>query len=286
MSDYKKAPLKKSPFDSDSDSDNPQTLKPSNSASQSTGVIKNPNSNLVDDDIKKTASSSYSHNSASNNRYKNKFQDSGGLDNQSVQELENYAVYKAEETTNSVKNCLKIAEEIREDGTKTLVALHHQGEQITRTHMVAADIDQDLSRGEKLLGSLGGMFSKTWKPKKNHSLKGPIIIRDDPSHTKENHLEQREKLGINRAPKGRSSDRTPPTEPENALQKVEVEKTKQDDGLSDLSDLLDELKGMARDMGSEIERQNKALDPIQDDVEEINSRVKGASQHVRRLLGK
>lgn len=105
--------------------------------------------NPFDDDEGKTtssSSSSYVHTSAARNKYKNDFRDSGGLENQSVQELENLAVYKAEETTKSVNSCLKIAEDIREDATKTLVVLHQQGEQITRTHMVAADIDHDLSR--------------------------------------------------------------------------------------------------------------------------------------------
>ncbi|KAG2377087.1 SNAP25-like proteinous protein [Vigna angularis] len=79
------------------------------------------------------------------------------LENQSVKELESSAVYKAEETTNSVDNCMKFAENIREVATKTLVTLHQQGEQITRSHHVAVNIDHDLSRGEKLLGSLGGL---------------------------------------------------------------------------------------------------------------------------------
>lgn len=35
---------------------------------------------------------------------------------------------------------------------------------------------------------------------------------------------------------------------------LQVEKAKQDDGLADLSDLLGELKNMAVDMGTEIER--------------------------------
>lgn len=78
--------------------------------------------------------------------YKNDFRDSGELENQSVQELENYAVYKAEETTKSVNNCRRIAENIKEDATKTLDMLHQQGDQITRTHMAAVDLDKDLSR--------------------------------------------------------------------------------------------------------------------------------------------
>ncbi|KAH6781653.1 soluble N-ethylmaleimide-sensitive factor adaptor protein 33 [Perilla frutescens var. hirtella] len=240
-----------------------------------------------DDEIKGTMSSQSFYNSSAKNRYKNDFRDSGGLENQTVEELESYAAYKAEDTTKAVNDCLKIAEDMREDGTKTLVMLHQQGEQITRTHMVATDIDHDLSRGEKLLGSLGGMFSKTWKPKKNRSISGPVITRDDPVQRKGNHLEQRERLGLSSASKERSSHtRKPLTEPTNVMQKVEVEKMKQDDALSNISNILGDLKDMAIDMGSEIERQNKALDHADDDMDELVSRVKGANQRTRRLLGK
>ncbi|XP_009761175.1 SNAP25 homologous protein SNAP33 [Nicotiana sylvestris] len=276
------------PFDSDNESDSKQTITPARRTSSEPSLITphlstNP---FDDDDVKGTHSSAYSTTSTARNRYKNDFRDSGGFENQTVQELENYAVHKAEETTKTVNSCLRIAEDMRQDATKTLITLHHQGEQITRTHTTAADIDHDLSRGEKLLGSLGGLFSKTWKPKKTRPITGPVITRDDPVQRKGNHLEQREKLGLSSAPKGRSSSRTPPPEPTNALQHIEVEKAKQDDALSDLSNLLGELKDMALDMGSEIGRQNKALDHLQDDVDELNFRVKGANQRGRRLLGK
>ncbi|XP_039139535.1 SNAP25 homologous protein SNAP33-like [Dioscorea cayenensis subsp. rotundata] len=222
----------------------------------------------------------------SKDRYKNNFRDSGGLENQSVQELESYALYKAEETTLKVNGCLKIAEEIREDASRTLVTLHQQGEQITRTHLDAANIEHDLSRGEKLLGSLGGIFSKTWKPKKNRTIKGPVSIADNSFHRKASHTEQREKLGVTTNQKGRSTVRQPPSESASMLEKVEFEKVKQDDSLSDLSNLLGQLKEMAVDMGSEIERQNKALDGVDVDVEELTIRVKGANVRTRRLLGK
>ncbi|XP_050378624.1 SNAP25 homologous protein SNAP33-like [Argentina anserina] len=247
---------------------------------------QNTSTNPFDDGQGKENSSSYSYKStyAERNKYKNDFRDSGGLESQSVEELESYAVYKAEETTTSVNQCLKIAEDIREDATKTLAMLHHQGDQITRTHMVAADIEQDLSRGEKLLGSLGGIFSKTWKPKKNRTISGPVIVAD--AATKRSSHMEREKLGLTPAPKGSSHSRTPPPEPTNALQKVEVEKAKQDDGLSDLSNLLGELKDMAVDMGSEIDRHNKAIGHMDADVDELHYRVRGATQRGRRLLGK
>ncbi|KAF5459635.1 hypothetical protein F2P56_019569 [Juglans regia] len=278
-------PSSLNPFGHDDELDN---KRKHNSSRTSSEVTPNFGTNPFDDKEQKTtssSSSSYALTSAERNRYKNAFHDSGGLENQSVQELENYAVYKAEETTTAVKGCVKIAEDIRDNATKTLVTLHQQGEQLTRTHMGAADIDHDLSRGEKLLGSLGGMFSKTWKPKKTRPISGPVIIGDDSSRRNLNHLEQKERLGLNTA-NGSSNTLNPSAEPINALQKVEVEKAKQDDALSDLSNLLGELKEMAIDMGSEIESQNKALDHFDDDVDVIDTRVKDASRRARHLLGK
>ncbi|WOK94435.1 hypothetical protein Cni_G03137 [Canna indica] len=251
-------------FDSDSDSD--LKSKPGKSSSGAG-----------------TSSSYRPASAAARNKYKNDFRDEGGFENQSVQELEDYAAYKAEETTHKVNDCLKIAEVIREDASNTLVMLHQQGEQITRTHETAVAIDKDLSRGETLLGSLGGFFSRPWRPKKTKEIKGPAITTDN-SAKKANNKEQREKLGLSSNNNGQSNQRQC-SEPTSAMDKVQIEKEKQEDGLSDLSDVLGQLKGMAVDMGTEIGRQNKALDALHDDVDELNSRVKGANQRAKKLLG-
>lgn len=285
------------PFDSDDELDKKSSHKSTAKPSPIKPSPNIPNSSMTnpfddgDDgkDAEKVVTSSnskYSLTYAQRNRYKNDFRDLGGVDNQTVEELENYASYKAEETTKTVNSCVKIAEGIREDATKTLITLHHQGEQITRTHEEAVNIDYNLSRGEKLLGSLGGIFSKTWKPKWTPPIKGPVISRDDPVRSKDNHLEQREKLGLAPLSSGQRKSRTPPLEPANALQKVEVEKMKQDDALSDLSNLLGELKVMATDMGSEIDRQNKALGGLDDDVHVLNERVGYANRRGQQLLRK
>ncbi|XP_073283385.1 SNAP25 homologous protein SNAP33-like [Primulina huaijiensis] len=281
-------PIKSSsnPFDSDNQLGDRLSLKTSGrTSSEPSLVTSNLNSNPFDDYIIKE--SSFSHNFLSaRNKYRNDFRDSGGLENQTVQELESYVVYKAEDTTKTVNNCLKIAEDMREDATKTLVMLHQQGEQITRTHVAAADIDHDLSRGEKLLGSLGGMFHKTWKPKRTRPIRGPAIITDDSVHRKGNHLEQRERLGLASASKERSHRRTPPPETTNALQKVEIEKAKQDDAFADISNVLGELKDMAIDMGLEIDRQIGAAVDLEGEVDVLNSRVKDSNQRARYLLAR
>lgn len=104
-------------------------------------------------------------------------------------------------------------------------------------------------QGEKLLGSLGGIFSRTWKPKKTRSITGPVITRGllffdkkeksifclllnfnsfiffclgDSPKRRVDHLQAREKLGLNRVPKPQSRAREPLPESADAYQKVEV----------------------------------------------------------------
>ncbi|KAE9454429.1 hypothetical protein C3L33_13671, partial [Rhododendron williamsianum] len=266
-------PSSSNPFDSDTESDAKRKI---GRRTSSEPVLLTPNckSNPFDDNDdgrRKTV----------RNKHKKGYSDSEDLDSMSVQELESYAVNRAEDTSKSVNNCLKIAEDIRQDATRTLDTLHQQGEQIHRTHVMATDMDKDLQKGEKLLGNLGGMFSMPWKPKKTRDISGPVISKGseemrlrcrpidleiipafdillcgspDEYFKEKKSKEQREKLGLAPAPKGRSASRTPPPEPTNALQQVELEKAKQDDALSDLSDILGDLKGMAVGMGTELNK--------------------------------
>ncbi|KAG0463410.1 hypothetical protein HPP92_019479 [Vanilla planifolia] len=274
------------PFDSDSDTEqNTRSTRASSAPAINRPHHRGNQSYQNGYQGRGSSSSSHSALAVGNNGYKGGFNEPAGYETQSLQELEKYAVNQAEETTQKINGCLKVAEDIREVSSKTLVNLHQQGEQIARTHETAANIDQDLSRGEKLLGSLGGLFSKTWKPKKTREIRGPVISRDDSFIRRGNHMEQRQKLGLE-SPRSRSNPRQFLSEPSAALERIEIEKVKQDDALSDLSNILGELKAMAVDMGSEIDRQNKALDNMQDDVEEINYRVRGANQRARRLLGR
>ncbi|VAI69114.1 unnamed protein product [Triticum turgidum subsp. durum] len=289
----KKPAAARNPFDSDSDDDGGMVRRrgPARASSVPTPVTApvptDERNSLFAGGAANPGPSGYpsSSSAAARRRYGSDFRDSGGVEAQSVQELEGYAAYKAEETTRRVDGCLRVAEEMRDTASKTLLQVHQQGQQIRRTHAMALDIDQDLSRGEKLLGDLGGLFSKKWKPKKNGAIRGPMLTRDDSFIRKGSHMEQRHKLGLSDRPR-RSNARQFLSEPTSELEKVEVEKAKQDDGLSDLSDILTELKGMAIDMGTEIEGQTKDLGHAEKDFDELNYRVKGANTRTRRLLGR
>lgn len=156
MFGFRKAapPPKPASSGSDTESDKKTTTLNMDRRTTSEPVLAVPKSkgNYFDDDDdddwgrKPSSTASSRTSAAAKDRYKNDFRDSGGLENQSVQELENYAVYKAEETTNTVNNLVKIAEDIKDDATRTLDMLHQQGEQITRTHNMVVDTEKDLSR--------------------------------------------------------------------------------------------------------------------------------------------
>eukprot|EP01018_Ginkgo_biloba_P014127 Gb_30352 [translate_table: standard] len=138
-------------------------------------------------------------------------------------------------------------------------------------------------------------------------------ICDNSIQRRVNDLEERKALGIVKSPKSRGNTQIYPSGVETTQARIEDpfctakpewvcqyfsvsnwyrnvaferEKAKQDDSTSLLSNMLDQLKDMAVDMGQEIGRQNKALDHLDDDVTELGFRVKGANARARRLLGK
>lgn len=106
-----------------------------------------------------------------------------------------------------------------------------------------------------------------------------FISLDDGKAGKKASKKDREKLGLDQANKGKKASKAAAAgEPKDAMQKVDVcvswlnihqclynlyanfsykiqlEKAKQDDALDDLSDVLGDLKGMANEMGSELDK--------------------------------
>ncbi|KAJ7542900.1 hypothetical protein O6H91_09G016900 [Diphasiastrum complanatum] len=207
----------------------------------------------------------------------------GDLEQQSQQELESYAITKSEETTATIYNALKIAEGTKEVATKTTIQIHAQGEQIRRTHDTAVIVDMELKRGEKLLGSLGGLFSKKWRPKSNRAIAGPVTGGGKAFKSKAYALEQRAALGLKHT-NSKSRNHTSVGDELPLQSRLQVEIAKQDDALSDLSNLVVQLKEMSLDIGREIERQGEGIDNLHDDVEELNFRLKGANERGRKLL--
>lgn len=142
--------LKSKPKSSDNGNINSEDIKPARRTTSEPMLVT---PDLNDNAGKKRRGSSTRTSPEPRDRSsKNDFDESrGGLENQTMEQLETYAVKKAEETTSSVNNCLRMAENIREDATKTLDMLHQQGEQINKTHNMTVDTDKDLTKVTLLL---------------------------------------------------------------------------------------------------------------------------------------
>ncbi|XP_024545149.1 SNAP25 homologous protein SNAP33 [Selaginella moellendorffii] len=203
-------------------------------------------------------------------------------DDEDLQELQQQALGTSQETTSAIQSCLRVAEDMRHEATQTIVQLHEQGQQIRRTHESALVLEQELNKGEKLLASLGGIFSRPWRPKRGQELSGPLDFHhDNPVHAAA-HPDRKEFFeGNGVAPKSSSS---PPQQASTFQSHVQDERAKQDEALSSLSSVLDQLKEMSSTMGDELGRQNESLGRLHGDVSELEFRVKNANQREHQLL--
>ncbi|CAM6072988.1 unnamed protein product [Sphagnum tenellum] len=224
------------------------------------------------------------------NSYSNPFDDLEEDDyvNHAVQDLENHALDKSRETTSAIVNLVKVAEDTRGVAGSTLETLHDQGTQIQHTHEKAVHLDQHLERGEKLLNSLGGIFSKSWKPKKTRKITGPMISRGEsfkrrgtPADRAALGLTEGQRYGEEKRYSGGSSLMRESTDFQS---QVVTERKIQDDALSDLSNVIGQLKEMSVDMHTEIARQNDGLEHLTDDANELHSRIQQSNMRARRVL--
>lgn len=207
------------------------------------------------------------------------------LHQQEMRELEETALAKNKELTDATLNLRKIAEDTKGVAGQTLVTLKEQGDQIVRIHEKTVKMDQELEKGEKLLSKLGGMLTFGYKPKKAKKITGPSMSANA-SDSAYGDNDSREALGLNG--KGGKGGGYPPKAAEDmsVMDKLEMERKFQDQVLDDVSDSLDILKNMAQEMGTEMERQDKGIEELGEDIKEINSRVKQSNTRARKLLGR
>ncbi|GAQ90451.1 SNAP25 homologous protein [Klebsormidium nitens] len=204
------------------------------------------------------------------------------------QEQEAAMLRVAEKTTADARRVLKIAEDTRDIGANTLVTLHEQGEQIRRTHQTAVQVDQELSKGEKMLGKLGPIFSRTWKPKKGRAIAGPLDAPELAVQGGPRDKQQRAALMQQGKGKGRDTAALSDSEAEIRRPKsvVELEHEKQDEIFDGVSKALDDMKKMSIDMGRELGRQEQGVDHLTTDVTTLNKRLEGTHKRAVNLMHK
>nr|XP_006822037.1 PREDICTED: synaptosomal-associated protein 25-like isoform X3 [Saccoglossus kowalevskii] len=195
--------------------------------------------------------------------------------------LQDKADRATDESLESTRRMLQMAEESKEAGINTLVMLDEQGEQLDRIEEGMDQINTDMREAEKNLTGLekccgicvcpcknfgnfekGDDYKKTWKSSED----GKVVSSQPTARVSDER----------NAMMGNSSYITRITN--------DARETEMDENVGQVSGIVGNLKHMAIDMGNEIEAQNKQVDRINDKSRLNADRINLANSRATKIL--
>lgn len=186
-----------------------------------------------------------------------------------------------DESLESTRRMLHMAEEGQEMGMKTLLKLDEQGEQLDRVEENLDQINVDMKEAERNLTGLEkccGLcvcpgrrrknFEKTDNYKKAFKSNDDGVIATQPGA---------------RYPTDGNRGEVPKT---GYIQRItgDAREDEMDENLGQVANIVGNLKSMAVDMGNEIDTQNRQLDRINAKAEANDLRIQQANTRARDIL--
>lgn len=186
-----------------------------------------------------------------------------------------------DQSLESTRRMLQLAEDSQEVGIKTLVALDEQGEQLDRVEENLDQINVDMREAERNLTGLEkccGLCVCPLRRKKNFekndmykkafkgSDDGAISTQPGARYTPDGNRGEAAKSGY--------------------IQKItgDDREDEMDENLGQVANIVGNLKSMAMDMGNEIDTQNRQLDRINAKAEANDARIQQANTRARDIL--
>lgn len=183
-----------------------------------------------------------------------------------------------DESLESTRRMLALAEESKDAGIRTLVMLDEQGEQLDRVEEGMDHINQDMKDAEKNLEGMEkccGLCVLPWKRTKNFD-KGSEYAnawkKDQDGGTTQDG--PRMQVGSEMQMSGAFV-----TKITNDAREEEMEQN-----VTEVSGMIGNLRNMAIDMGNEIGSQNKQIDRINIKAQSNDARIEEANRRARILL--
>ncbi|XP_062863726.1 synaptosomal-associated protein 23-like isoform X2 [Trichomycterus rosablanca] len=204
----------------------------------------------------------------------------------SVEEMTMRANQVTDESLESTRRMLRLAEESQETGTKTMVMLDQQGEQLKRVDQGMDQINKDMRQAEKNLTDLSkccglcvcpcdrvrsiendGRYKRAWGSGGDNSSEGGQggVISNQPSSLQNGQTVTSSGPYIKRIT---NDDR----------------ETEMEENLDQVGSIIGNLKTMALDMGNEIDNQNKTIDRVTEKADMNKVRIDEANQRANKLL--
>ncbi|XP_044231293.1 synaptosomal-associated protein 23-like isoform X2 [Thunnus albacares] len=214
------------------------------------------------------------------------------MDDMTVEEMTLRANAVTDESLESTRRMLQMAEESKQTGVNTMVMLDQQGEQLRNVEEGLDQINQDMKQAEKNLTDLSkccglcvcpcdrvtsiehdSRYKRTWGTgggDAEGNADGSGVVSRQPSGVRNGQAGQ-----VNaQAPSGPYIKRIT-----NDAREDEME-----ENLDAVGSIIGNLKNMAVDMGNEIDKQNKQIDRINDKADMNKVRIDEANQRANKLI--
>ncbi|XP_061698738.1 synaptosomal-associated protein 23-like isoform X2 [Syngnathoides biaculeatus] len=219
--------------------------------------------------------------------------DSSNMDNMTVEQIAARANQVTDESLESTRRMLQLAEESKETGVKTIVMLDQQGEQLNRVEDGMDQINQDMRLAEKNLTDLSkccglcicpcnrvssiendSRYKRTW------GVGGGLDAESNADGSK---VVSKQPAGVRNGQAGQVNA-PPPSGPYVKRITNDAREDEMEDNLNAVGGIIGNLKSMAVDMGAEIDKQNKQIDRITDKADMNKLRIDEANQRATKLL--
>ncbi|XP_024910795.1 synaptosome associated protein 23.1 isoform X2 [Cynoglossus semilaevis] len=217
---------------------------------------------------------------------------SSNMDDMTVEQMTIRANQVTDESLESTRRMLQMAEESKQTGVNTMVMLDQQGEQLSRVEDGMEQINQDMRQAERNLTDLSkccglcvcpcnrvssiehdSRYKRTWGIGGGDGeidANGAKVVIKQPS-------------GVRNGQPGQMNAPAP-SGPYIKRVTNDAREDEMEDNLQTVGDIVSNLKNMAVDMGSEIDKQNKQIDRITDKADMNKVRIDEANQRANKLL--
>ncbi|KAM6918083.1 synaptosome associated protein 23.1 isoform 2-T2 [Lycodopsis pacificus] len=214
------------------------------------------------------------------------------MDDMTVEQIAIKSNQVTDESLESTRRMLQMAEESKQTGTNTLVMLDEQGEQLRRVDEGMDQINQDMRQAEKNLTDLSKCCGLCVCPcdrvssiEHDSKYKRTWGVRGGGGETDSNGSKtvSRQPSGVRNGQAGQVKAAAP-SGPYIKRITNDAREDEMEENLDAVGSIIGNLKTMAQDMGNEIDQQNKHIDSIADKAEMNRFRIEEANQRANKLI--
>ncbi|KAM8736160.1 synaptosome associated protein 23.1 [Acanthopagrus schlegelii] len=214
------------------------------------------------------------------------------MDDMTVEQMTMRANQVTDESLESTRRMLQMAEESKQTGINTMVMLDEQGEQLKRVDEGMDQINQDMRQAEKNLTDLSKCCGLCVCPcDRVSSIEADSRYKhtwgigggDGEVDANGSKVVSKQPPGVRNGQAGQANAQAP-SGPYVKRITNDAREDEMEENLEAVGSIIGNLRTMAVDMGSEIDKQNKQIDGINAKAEMNKVRIDEANQRANKLI--